>query len=608
MVTRDVVRFAAGRFPARTAAFFILVALFVAQACAQQPADFDRHLASGEFTIALKMARSAVEPQLRDRMFASLAAAQRTSGNADNALRNAVEIGNDQWRATTLARLSSFGNSLPPGGSGLDGIGPERGFGPGPPRGGGITEADFTDLIDLIQETIDPDSWDDAGGSGRIRAFPSGVLVDPEGVMKAISPESGRRLDEIRESVDVIDDLSLDRQTAFRAISLTRLERVLQLRAARGQVPLPEMACLGGIYQLQYVMLFPETRDVVIAGPAGPWHYDSSGRAINTETGRPVLNLDDFVVCLRNAARDDGRFGCSIDPRPENLSRAREFIGTSTLKGPVWRDRLRDIIGVQDVVVNGIDPATHAARVIVEADYHMKRIGMGLAAGVDGLDNYFQRLHLDDKGNPPRDDSLVRWWFTMNYEAIQTNEDRTVFEIDGQGVRLLSESEFWTEQGDRVHTGQSSAAAGGFAKDFTRHFDELCVKYPLYGELKNLFDSALAANLIYREGLNRQIEWNLNHFQEQSRGGLLGYVPAVHRTPRMVDSLTGQRVIRQELAGRTRTHTITGISGGVEFDAADLVKRERITVAESPELTTRRFSAQPDADQTVTDWTWEGRR
>lgn len=38
---------------------------------------------------------------------------------------------------------------------------------------GGITEADFNDLIELIQETIDPDSWEENGGTGRMRAFPS---------------------------------------------------------------------------------------------------------------------------------------------------------------------------------------------------------------------------------------------------------------------------------------------------------------------------------------------------------------------------------------------------------------------------------------------------
>ncbi len=39
--------------------------------------------------------------------------------------------------------------------------------------GGGITEADFDELINLIQETIDPDSWEINGGTARMRPFPT---------------------------------------------------------------------------------------------------------------------------------------------------------------------------------------------------------------------------------------------------------------------------------------------------------------------------------------------------------------------------------------------------------------------------------------------------
>jgi general secretion pathway protein D len=38
---------------------------------------------------------------------------------------------------------------------------------------GGITARDFDELIDLIEETIDPDSWEVNGGTGRMRPFPS---------------------------------------------------------------------------------------------------------------------------------------------------------------------------------------------------------------------------------------------------------------------------------------------------------------------------------------------------------------------------------------------------------------------------------------------------
>ncbi|MGI9517019.1 MAG: DUF1598 domain-containing protein, partial [Pirellulaceae bacterium] len=455
----------------------------------------------------------------------------------------------------------------------------------------------------LIQETIDPDSWEENGGTGRMRPFPSGVFVDSSGTMKKIVRDASGRLDEIREvQPGDITDAALLQQTDLRKISLSRLERQLQVLAATGQEIPDDVQNLAGIYQLRYVMLYPETRDVVIAGPAGPWHYDEIGRAINTATGNPVLSLDDLVACLRNARHDGGQFGCSIDPRDENLAAAKQFLATTSLTGDTWRERLRETLGQQDVTIHGVDPTSHAARVIVEADYRMKLIGMGVEESVPGLKNYFDRLHVDDQGNPPASD-LVRWWFTMDYDAVSTNSDRTIFELDGQGVKLLSESEFWDEQGRRVHTGQSSAATRGFAEDFTQNFPELVHKYPIYGELKNLFDCAIAASLIHNEGMTRSIDWQLEYLDGSHRPGVLSYQLAAQTVPMHVDSIAGQRVIRHREGNRTLRHTIVGISGGVVFDSRVHAASDKVRVSDSGTLISSLQESRPDGDSS--DWAWD---
>ena len=42
---------------------------------------------------------------------------------------------------------------------------------------GGVTRADFDDLINLIQETIAPDTWEQNGGTGRMAPFPSNLSL-----------------------------------------------------------------------------------------------------------------------------------------------------------------------------------------------------------------------------------------------------------------------------------------------------------------------------------------------------------------------------------------------------------------------------------------------
>ncbi len=75
----------------------------------------------------------------------------------------------------------SMGQQLPNSAFGGGPLGP--GYNDGPARGmpmytstgapqlGGVTEADFTNLIDLIKSTIAPDDWDDTNGDGSVQAF-----------------------------------------------------------------------------------------------------------------------------------------------------------------------------------------------------------------------------------------------------------------------------------------------------------------------------------------------------------------------------------------------------------------------------------------------------
>ena len=250
-------------------------------------------------------------------------------------------------------------------------------------QAGGVTIQDFQPLIDLIKSTIKPDDWDDTNGDGTINPYLAGVYVDAAGEVKRIKATDSSSLDRIR--INSLAD-SGNRQSAFtsqmRKVSLTRLEKAAQLLAAQGKSLPDDMLNLAGIYQIDYLMLYPESGDIVIAGPAGPWTINKDGRRVNTTTGKPVLQLDDLVVCLRNAKYKNAKFGCSIDPRQANLAATKQYLASSKLIGKPWREKLREVLGQQDIRVFGIDPRTHAGRILVEADYRMKLIGMGLEASM----------------------------------------------------------------------------------------------------------------------------------------------------------------------------------------------------------------------------------
>ena len=442
---------------------------------------------------------------------------------------------------------------------------------------GGISAADFTSLIDLITNTISPDSWQDTGqGLGTIQSYPAGVYVDPEGTLKKIKIDPARfnrqqflRLSQQAWYGSGSSDWQV--QTELRMVSLTRLEKAAQLLAAQGRPITESMQNLGGIYEVKYLMMYPDSGDVVIAGPAGAWKAGADNRPVNVETGKPVLQLDDLVVCLRNAWDEGGKFGCSITPRKQNLAATKQFLATTKLKGKQWSTEVRNTLGKQDVEVFGIDPQTHAARVLVEADYRMKLLGMGLEESIPEVPCYFDRVKLAADGSAPPMD-VVRWWFTLNYDDVVADEDRTAFAFNGTGVKVLSETEFINDLGDRIHTGTSHGPTKSFARDFTDHFVELADKYPVYRQLKNVFDLALVSSLIRQEDLTGKTRWNRTFFATPETGSsMLTYQVRKDRTATQVDSVLNERILTARKQNSRVKHRLIGVSGGISYDVEQIL-------------------------------------
>lgn len=571
------------------------VLLVLAAAAAEpdpQDALIEAQLEAGEFAPAVAAARGAVAPQQRDAWLAQITVAQAEAGARDASLRTAAEIYDDRTRAQTLNHVST----QPLGG-----------------RGGG-SQADFDSLIDLITATIEPQSWDDVGGPGSIAPFETGVRVDARGVLQQLlKQEQTGSLEALRAASATGKQREDVRQSSpLRKVSLTRLEKYVQLRQAAGRGPTEAMQVLAGLQRVKYVFVYPESGDIVVAGPAGDWYTGLENRIVSTETGQPVLRLDDLVVVLRQMTGDgDTKFGCLIVPRQEALARLKAYLdqpGNNTRSGgrKEWVEQLRSRLGTQAIEVYGLDPQTRAARVMVEADYRMKLVGMGLEEGVPGVESYLDLIKIP-AGPPIRRDigdappmgappmGVLRWWFTLNYQAVLASKDRQAFGIRGQGVKVLSENELLTAEGQRVHTGESEPLNRQFAQSFTEHFPELCKKYPVYADLRNICDLALVGALIRSEDLSGQAGWHLTCFGSPEQ-----YQVALGPAPKEVETVANYRVIRSG----NQIHTLAGVSGGVRVDPAGLVSAGAIEVDRYGVLGGQRAAAGP-RELPPDAWWWD---
>ena len=146
------------------------------------------------------------------------------------------------------------------------------------------------------------------------------------------------------------------------------------------------MLHLAGLTRIQYVFYYPETKDIVLAGPAEGWVETPDGRVVGWESGQPILELQDLAVALRTFAPGGSKnplVYCSIDPTQDGLARMQQFLSEIGRQiGPGDEqfivEGLRESLGLQVITVGGVPASTHFAQVLVEADYRMKLIGIGL--------------------------------------------------------------------------------------------------------------------------------------------------------------------------------------------------------------------------------------
>jgi hypothetical protein len=560
-----------------------LVGSMVSASRGDQPdAGIQAQLAAGEFAPALDAAQKAADPQQRDALLAQVAAAQVQAGAPAAAVKTVARVGDDRLRANILAAVGVGGGAAGAAGA-----------------ANAANAVDFQPLKDLITSTIATKTWQDNGGTGTLSEFATGVWVDPQGVLRPLMKEARtgdlaalRTNNQQRAGQD-----DIRRSSPLRMISLTRLEKQIQLNAALGQGTDETMKYLAGLRRIEYVFVYPETGDLVVAGPAGDWTVGGENRVVSRDTGDPVVRLDDLVVIFRQMMTNrDAHFGCMINPRKEALKRVQEFQAQWSKRRlhegdearKAWCEQFRAAVGKQDIeVFGGLDPQTRAARTLVEADYRMKLVGMGLEEGVPGVKSYMSLIK-----SPPKEMDVLRWWFTLNYDSIQTSQDHLAFNIRGQGVKVESENEHLTAQGDRIHPGESEPLNRQFTESFTKHFEELCVKYPIYAELRNVCDLALAASLVREEGLADKVGWHMAYF-----GNPQAFVVEQGACPKEVDSIVNYRVLSQ-------TRFVAQVSGGVEVKTSELVSRKAIQVESYPQLQEKRPSnaAKPQA---VDRWWWD---
>ena len=367
----------------------------------------------------------------------------------------------------------------------------------------------------------------------KARAQLGGVMIK-DGTLhtfKTIDPnltETRRRLAEARASLD--GDIA--RKSKLRFIALNRLEAMLAERIKNGRGPTETMKYLAGMTRIQYVFFIPETKDVVIAGPAEGWATVAQGRVVGIESHRATLELQDLVAALRlfrAGTKDGGSVSCSIDPTREGLAKMQSYMRSHRPQGNARSARrfvegLKSSLGLHTVSIGGIPADTHAAQVLVEADYRMKLIGIGIEKPAIKLRSW---VDLASAGAISKN-AMQRWYFVPNYECVRVADDGLAMQLVGDGVKLIGADEVVLKDGQRVKAKLVNSASQKFTNSFTKMYPQLADKAPVFAQLRNLIDLFVAAAFIQDQDYYGKAGWSAKVFGDEKSFPIRTYQKPVH--------------------------------------------------------------------------------
>jgi hypothetical protein len=279
-----------------------------------------------------------------------------------------------------------------------------------------------------------------------------------------------------------------------------------------------EARTLGNLKRLVGYMLDPEGDDLVLLGVPGE------------KDGKPHLLLDDLTLMLGTVWRENARPGCTLDP-----SDAKDY----------GKDQIARVFGVPH--------QSNAARVMLDADYEMKKINFGLSRFDDdpipgfvcNFDSALKRAkERADAGEKDTEGHQARFWLSpcRPEPGDMMVEPGRRFVMFQTRVQLMTEA--MALSGDAiVGTGKVDPIDDKSARIFTAHMEEIEARRPIFRQLHALFDLEILCQILAE-----------NHV----RSALLERIAA--RTVAPVSVLTRYASCKNEatVEGHNFTYTVQG--------------------------------------------------
>ena len=346
----------------------------------------------------------------------------------------------------------------------------------------------------------------------------NGIEVDADGRVLPLTNEKSEAFGKMMERLLEPPPESLNRKVFRRTISLKKLDaQVKHIVDQYGILP-DSIRYFGGLTSIDYIIAVPEENDLLLVGPAEGWRTDAAGNVVGTQSGLPILMFEDFLTALRtwNPSNSPQTVTSAFEPTPDTQAKLarvhRQFTSINANNADAYSAALEEAYGDVPIAMTGISESSRFARILVAADFKMKRIAFGLEPSqTRNIPSYVSLVSANRPGVSPQ------FWLTAEYSATTHDSRKLTWRLGDVKVRASSRA-----------PGGIDRAAMTWCRSVEENYEALAKANPVFGELRNNMKLALAAALIHQENLLRRGNCTLTILLDEANLRLLDHpVPKV---------------------------------------------------------------------------------
>jgi hypothetical protein len=358
----------------------------------------------------------------------------------------------------------------------------------------------------------------------------------------------------------------------YSCISLRNLSAYVKASVDGGRGIPGSVKALQGFSRIDGYCINPVDSDVILFGKC--------------DRSRPAYDIYDLVICYQCIYGQQVFPYCSLDPQPENIKRCNRLrLQPDATEGAV-KKAFADAMGDQKVVIGGVPRNSRIAATMIEADYYMKKLSLGIAR-IQGIKSYLDYVMQGAKGRQAQSTANhVRFWFHIrNADSVcypRYDYSSGIVRIRECPVVVLSEQQVADRNGVLADTRERDPAADTFAHEMSASFPRLVEKVRSFAMLENYYRLAAVVTAIRtRTAAARPYE---SLYSSVENAGALPGRPLPDYLPCVANAKSFWKWMPAAYGGSQLMTSMYGVCGGVDMG----ITIASANYSQSPRLATYR--------------------